>query len=117
MEVVDVKEVPNNVEKTSDTRGNGCREHFNIVLESQVMIKAKSVAFADAVVQDADERILGQVHEIQRHQEFTNSDIFVPEKQKKKINEQGKVKVSLRNKTESDKSLNQGIRVCQIALQ
>ena len=114
--VIDV-DLPNTVEETSETSGDGCKEHFNIVLESRVIIKAKSVAFADAVVQEADERIIGQVHEIQRHQEFTNSDIFVPEKQKKKINDQGKVKVSLRNKTESDKSLNQGIRVCQIALQ
>ena len=117
--VVEIREVPNQTEvvkvKEVETSEKD-RNQFNIILESQVVIKAKSVVFADAVVHEADKRILGQVHEIQRHPEFKNSDIFVPENQKKKITDEGKLKVSLRNKTESDKRLDQGTRVCQISI-
>merc|ERR1719220_2768793 len=68
-----VREVPRSIEKcrevptetkvmevkeaaTSQARG----DYFNIVLESDVIIKGKSVAFADAVVEEASDEILGQ---------------------------------------------------------
>ena len=89
---------------------------FNIRLEKSLSIIAKSVAFVDAIVENADELIFNQVHEIRRHPLFKNSAIFVPDKQKKKINPDGRLKMSLRNRIELVQQLGKGKLIGQILI-
>ena len=116
-ELPKVKEVtkPDEANK-KETQSSQSRNEFNVVLEKCITIKAKSVAFADAVVENADERIFDLVHEIKRHPEFTNLKVFVPERQKKKISVAGKLKISIRNKTEESLDLDNRAIICKITL-
>ena len=89
-------------------------KRYNVVLQETIDIPGKSVSYAQVRVENGDDDVFNQVHEIIRHPEFKNAAIFIPERQKKKICKNEKLHMSIRNRVVDTKRLQQGKIVGQI---
>ena len=69
-----------------------------MALLEDICIPGKTVSYARVHVVSPDYLVLDKVHEILRHPDFKNNDIFVPERQKKKISKTVKLHMSIKNR-------------------
>ena len=92
-------------------------KRYNVTLLETIDIPGKSVAYAQVSIENGDRDVFNHVHEIIRHPDFKSPAIFIPERQKKKICENEKLHMSIRNRLEESKRLQGGKIVGQIIVQ
>ena len=73
-------------------------KRYKVALLEDICIPGKTVSYARVHVVSPDYLVLDKVHEILRHPDFKNNDIFVPERQKKKISKTVKLHMSIKNR-------------------
>ena len=73
-------------------------KRYKVALLENITIPGRTVSYAQVNVVSPDSLVFDKVHEILRHPDFKNNDIFVPERQKKKISKAVKLHMSIRNR-------------------
>ena len=104
------------LEKSTQKKVEVVPTKLSLALDKIVNINAKSVAFVETSVIDKKTQLKQQDATVVRHPDFRNPDIFIPDKQVRTVSSSGKVKISIRNKTENECKIAAGTIVAQINL-
>ena len=103
------------LERKSSSKVSSKKKQFvSLRLIKTVHIDPKSVSFVEVEVVDFKATSDKQSFKIQRHPDFKNENIFIPDNQMRTISLSGKLKMSVRNKSSSVLDLSKGLLIGQI---